>query len=143
MRKLFATIVVALGLGLAACGTIPGFEYDASASDRLLGLEIAYGTVFLMAVEYENLPRCFIVDTPICSDQEVVDKMREAHIAVVQGLDSAWKVIYATNVDSEAKDVAIAIVETTIDDAKELYNSIRDVILGSRKLMVKGAEGAK
>lgn len=122
-----------LMLGMAACSSIPGLEKDASHRDRLLGLEVQFNGVFALMKEYENLPRCHVVSTKVCSDQTAVNRMR----AVVRSFDStsdtAWRVLKEVETTDDAKDAAIAAVGVVVADAKRLYDGVKGVIVGKKE----------
>lgn len=131
MRKIFAVFAVAVGLALSGCANsfLPGFEKDATPSQRLLGLEANYGTAFVAAAQYEDLPRCSThPDANVCSKQDVVDRMRAAHTAVKKSLDTAWATVWAVEANDDAVEAAVAAAEKVVGNAMDLYNSYKSVV---------------
>lgn len=128
----FAFALLAL-FAIGACSAVPGLEKDATPGQRLLGAEVQYNTVFALMAEYEGLQRCNpSMTTKVCSQQAVVDRMRSAHVGIVKAMDTAWTVIRSSGANATTKDYAVNTVEALIADAKTLYDSVKDVIVGKR-----------
>ena len=123
-----------LMLGMAACSSIPGLEKDASPRDRLLGLEVQFNGVFALMKEYENLPRCHVVTTKVCSEQNAVDRMRAVVRSFDATSDTAWNVLKQVAASDNAKDAAIAAVAAVVSDAQRLYDGVKGVIVGKKEI---------
>lgn len=130
MKTLKYMVVVGF---LAGCSFIPGLGDDTPAK-QLLAIEQGYATVFVLAAQYENLPRCTEGSTPICSDQEIVNQMRDTHVKIKKALDAAWVVVRLVH-PKETDDTKSSIqrAETLIAGARELYESVRGIITGSKE----------
>ena len=68
--------VLGLALLLAACPATLQDEAPDTPQGRLLAVEADFNTAFVAMRQYEDLPRCDLVEVVICSEQEVVVVLR-------------------------------------------------------------------
>ena len=121
-------------LVLGACDTvkeIPSVKAK-TATEHMLALEVEYNGVFELMRQYEDLKRCSVTTSKLCSSQDVVDRMRAINTTFDTTSASAWKVIKTVNASESVKDAAVASVTVVLADAREIYNSVRNVIVGTK-----------
>ena len=122
--------ILCLGL-LVGCSSISGFFGDTPA-EKMLRIEQSYATAFVLAAQYENLPRCVEGSKPVCSDQSVVDEMRALHTKIKKALDAAWVVVRLAHPKETADtESSLQRVESLMGEAKTLYESVRGIITGA------------
>ena len=90
MRRIL--LVIALAGILGGCSwfseNVPSAKAE-TAAQHLLAIEVEYNGVFALMAEYENLKRCRVTSSKVCSDQAVVDRMRLVNTAFDVARDPA------------------------------------------------------
>ena len=88
-------MVVAIALLASGCGLkIPSLLAD-SPAQHLLALEVEYNGVYALMRQYEDLPRCAVTESKVCSEQAAVNKMRAVNTAFDETSESAWRIVSA------------------------------------------------
>ena len=90
-------------LALAACASL---EAETPAQ-RVFALKAEYRAVLALAVDYESLPRCPAVTTPVCSEPDAVELLRRADARAAFALDGAEQVVRSPA--ASAGDLALAL----------------------------------
>ena len=104
--KRFLFRLLAPGLLLAALAACPSLEAETPAQ-RVFALKAEYRAVLALAVDYESLPRCPAVTTPVCSEPDVVELLRRADARASLALDGAEQVVRSPA--ASAGDLALAL----------------------------------
>ena len=99
----FAPFALAL---LVGCATV---EAPDSPQGRLLGLEADFNAAYELARQYEDLPRCGGA-VVVCSEQEVVDRLRAGVVAFDGASRAAWAVLRSSGEDSTAAVLKVSTV---------------------------------
>lgn len=94
-------LAAALALGLSGCAL---FEGDTAEHD-VFGVGVAYAAVGTAALEYTTLPRCDAAPAP-CSEQAVVDRIKEADNVAYNALKAAQSAVQADSASLAAEMAA-------------------------------------
>jgi hypothetical protein len=93
MKSIVTAIAAALSLALALGGCAATSSTPSSAS-QVYAAKNAYEAALVVAVQYNNLPRCGKpTSPPICSEQSGIDAIRKANTAARTALDAAEKTV--------------------------------------------------
>lgn len=131
MKRYLLTLGLACLLALGACDTMKSLVPTLSAktpAQHMLALEVEYNGVYALMKQYEDIQRCSPTGSKICSEQNVVNKMRAVNTAFDTQSLSAWKIIKDISASPTAKDAAIATVANLVGEATTLYSSVSTVI---------------
>lgn len=117
MRKLLAAFTIALVLG--GCALLsPTKPLGTTTVDLQKGAytaKLGFNTALIVAVAYIETPRCGRPTSPtICSQQDVVDILRDSIITADKGTQAAEKAAKSLNVDSTALGLAITAAEAAV-----------------------------
>lgn len=127
--------IVAL-LALGACDTLKALVPSLQAktpAQHVMALNVEYNGVFSLMKDYENLPRCAVVASKVCSEQGVVNKMRVINTSFDTQLASAWRIVKDASNSSSVQEAAVSALGTIVSDAKALYGSVANVIAEFKK----------
>lgn len=92
-----------LAFALAACQ-----QQGPSAPSAVYATKNAYEAALIVAVQYNNLPRCGApTSPPLCSDQAAVEAIRKANVATRTALDAAEKTARDPAVSADAKAAVV------------------------------------
>lgn len=128
---MFRTIMAALVLlVVASCDTVketPTAKAE-TPKQHLLALNVQYNGIFSLMNDYQNLKRCNVAATKICSEQKVVNQMRAINTSFDASLETAWKIVDKAGVSESSAEAAVETVRVIVADARKLYDSVKDVI---------------
>lgn len=129
---MFRYFTIGLVILLSGCSTLglgeSPTEKAKTPSQHLLALEVQYNGIFSLLADYEDLPRCSITESKVCSEQTVVNKMRAVNTSFDATSKAAWAVIRTLSSNMDAQDAAVHGVVLIITEARGLYDSAKDVI---------------
>lgn len=91
----------ALALALSACALFEG----ETAEHDVFGVGVAYAAVGTNALNYISLPRCADEQPAPCSEQEAVDRIKEADNVAYNALKAAQEIVQK---DPEGVEVDLA-----------------------------------
>ena len=111
--KRIATL--ALALALAACGSQPTNDVQAA--------QLGYEAALIVAVKYNQLPRCTPTGPKVCSVQAVVEQLRKADDAAIASLAAAKNVV----VTPGATTSAIVAAQAAASQAVTAFTTILNV----------------
>ena len=106
-RRLLASWLLA---ALAACASL---EAETPAQ-RAFALKSDYRVLLTLAVDYESLPRCRTVTTPVCSESSVVELLRRADARAELALDEAEQVVRSPAASEGAVALAIEAARAAV-----------------------------
>lgn len=95
---------------LAACASL---EAETPAQ-RVFALKSDYRAVLALAVEYESLPRCPVVTTPVCSEPAVVSLLRHADSRAELAMDGAEQVVRSPAASEDAVALALEAAKAAV-----------------------------
>jgi hypothetical protein len=117
MRRIlaaFAALIVA-GAMLGGCdvANLATTTVDTSkAANTVLATKTAYEAVLVVAVDYNNLPRCGAsTSPPLCSDAGVVAQLRKADVAASAAISAAENAV--RTLGTSATVITAAVVTAT------------------------------
>lgn len=118
-RRVLRLLAPGLLAALAACASL---EAETPAQ-RVFALKSEYRAVLGLAVDYESLPRCPAVTTPVCSEPAVVELLRRADGRAEIAMDRAEQVVRspaasqgAVALAVEAAGAAVAVLRQILID---------------------------
>lgn len=115
MTRLLMSIAAAAFL--TACGA-PGQSGSPSPAQSVLAAKTAYTGALVVAVRYNQIPRCGRpASPPICSDESVVLQLRKADAVAGAALDGAEAIVRQPGVQAS---VAIAAARSATEAVKLL-----------------------
>lgn len=110
-------ISIALAGFLTACGA-PGQSGSPSPAQSVLAAKTAYTGALVVAVRYNQIPRCGRpASPPICSDEGVVLQLRRADAVAGAALDGAEAIVRTPGIDSS---IAVAAAKSATESVKVL-----------------------
>ena len=109
-----ALLVAAAALSLAAC------QASTPPTSAVLASMTSYQAALVLAVKYNQLPRCAEDGPTLCSDAAVVKQLRMADDAALAALEAAQNVVLTPG----ASDSAIAAAQASAGQAVTAFQSI-------------------
>lgn len=112
MRKMIA---LAVALFVTACAAPLATPIPQDAAQQVFAAKTAYQAVLLIAVRYNQLPRCTVPKAPpLCSDQTVVVQLRKADDAALATLDSAEIVVRSPRATATLTSDAVLAAQSAV-----------------------------
>ena len=107
-------LAMAAALSLAAC------QASTPPTSAVLASMTSYQAALVLAVKYNQLPRCAEGGPTLCSDAAVVKQLRMADDAALAALEAARNVVLTPG----ATDSAIAAAQASASQAVTAFQSI-------------------
>jgi hypothetical protein len=115
-----AALLLPLLAVLGACSSASGPAPALSPAAQVYSLQVAYKAPLLLAVAYNQRPRCDAPKAPVvCSDRGVVEQLRHANDAAVATLTAAENVARAS-----ASRAGVALAITAAENAIKAVSAI-------------------
>ncbi len=123
MRSIMLALVMVLAIAACQSSTTSA---ETSAAKTVYEAKLAYQGLLIVAVRYNELPRCSRPTSPrVCSEQAVVDQLRRADTAAIAALDAAEGIVRLQGATKDMTDSAVATATNAVAAVRALTSSVR------------------